>query len=525
MKICIIGGGTAGWLAALWITKLRANWADVTVIESSKIGIIGAGEGTTGSFFNIIQNRWGKFGINEADFIRETGATHKLGIKFERWTTPLSSYIAPIDNTPAVKDHYDPVLIDHCLRHGVDRAHLTTLCGNLAEHNLSSYDRDYATTYGYNAYHFDGHRVGQYFKKLAAPLCEQVIDAEVVDVTVTEQGVSSVKLSTGETIAADYWIDASGFARVLSRALGTEWHSYSRYLTCDRAMPFILPHSEHRPVRPLTVSRAMNAGWQWRIPTQDRWGCGYVYDSNHKTEDQALKELELDIGQPVEPIKIIKFDPGRLVEAYKKNTVSIGLAGSFLEPLQATSIHGTIAQLQCFDQLMFRPGHVHCTTLQNARANEIFAETTDQFADLIQLHYKSGRNDTDFWQKQQQTAERSNVTYLRELVKHRWPTDQDWHLSWGTAGYGVFIYPMINYGWINWETVARLLPRNMEHYSARWQRHAKLLVDRCLPHSEMMANTDRLQNLRFSQEFDTIKEPLTRPKNTQPIHPLLRGIL
>jgi len=507
MKICIIGGGTAGWLSALWITKLCPGQHSVTVIESSKIGIIGAGEGTTGIFQHIIQNRWADFGINEADFMRETGATQKMGIEFVNWQGDSSSYIAPIDNTIEVSEYSDPVLIDHCITQGLDRVHLSTICGNLAEHNLSSVDQDLKTTYGYNAYHFDGHRVGQYFKKIAEPLCAAVIDSEVTEVHSEEGEIVSVDLANGTAVTADYWIDASGFARVISRHLNTPWHSYSQYLTCDRAMPFLLKHT--KDIRPLTVSHALSSGWMWQIPTQDRIGAGYVYDSRYLTDEAAQAEVEQLLGHPISPIKWIKFDPGRLDQFYTKNTMSLGLAGSFLEPLQATSIHTTVAQLSVWSKQQQAR-----ITLEEA--NTIIARVVDEFADLIQLHYRSGRADTAFWQLQQLTPMRPGVTMIKNIAQTRWPVARDFAQVWGAAGYGVFIYPLINYGWIDWR-----LHQTTEFYrgyGSRWRRHCQEIVNTVISQQQFIDSLDKIPRLRFSNKFDTIVEPIQQPVP----HPFLK---
>lgn len=502
MKICIIGGGTAGWLAALWISKLCPGQHHITVIESSKIGIIGAGEGTTGIFQHIVQNRWADFGINEAEFMRETGATQKMGIRFTNWQGNGTSYIAPIDNTIEVSEHSDPVLIEHCLTQGLDRVHLSTICGNLAEQGLSSIDQDLKTTYGYNAYHFDGHKVGQYFKKLAGPHCAEIIDSEVVSVESAKGLIVSVSLSNGDSVAADYWIDASGFARVLSRQLGTEWHSYREHLTCDRAMPFIIDHQG--PITPLTESRALSAGWMWQIPTQDRIGCGYVYDSRYLTDQAAQAEVEAVLGCSITPIKWITFDPGRLCELYTENTMSLGLSGSFLEPLQATSIHTTVAQLQLWYQL------THQRTLTLAQANDSVAAVVDQFADLIQLHYKSGRSDSAFWQHQQRTPMRPGLAYIRNIAESRWPVARDFAQGWGAAGYGVFIYPLIDYGWINWSL--HKTTDFYRSYGSRWRRHCSSVAKSVIPQQQFIDCLDRIPRLTFSRRFDSIDEPVSQPR-------------
>src|SRR6056300_1006332 len=204
MKIVIVGGGTAGWLAALMISKIRPEHT-VTCIESSKIGIIGAGEGSTGSLTNIVQNIMWNLGCNEQDFIKECDATIKLGIKHIGWGPDKNKhYYGPIDGTPTSKDSAD-ILFQHALGYrDQDLLHIATELGYKIHHNKNSF----VEKEGNHAYHFDAHKVGQYFKKI----CNTVkhIDSEVEQVAVdSESGfVTSVKLSNGSTVNGDMFVDA-----------------------------------------------------------------------------------------------------------------------------------------------------------------------------------------------------------------------------------------------------------------------------------------------------------------------------
>ena len=521
MKICIIGGGTAGWLSALWITKLQKGQHQVTVVESSKIGIIGTGEGTTGHFSGIVKNVIGQFDIDEAEFMRETGATHKMGIEFTNWRGDGRSYIAPIDNAPVVgNSEWDYLQMYHCLTQGTEQAHRVTICGVLGEQGHSTYSLNGQESYGFCAYHFDGHRVGQYFKKLSAPLCQQVIDSEYQSAELDSQGrVAGIRLTNGQTVEADWFIDATGFARVLAPVVDAGWHSYADHLTCDSAIPFHLPHDPNGTIRPLTGSRAMNAGWMWSIPTQERQGCGYVYDSSEITADQALEELEQTLGHAVKPIKHIKFKPGRLKQTFCKNVLFVGLSGIFLEPLQATSIHGTISQLRCFHHMILRPDSVPTGEYQNNRANELINRGFDQFADLIQLHYRSGRTDTAFWRKQQALPLRPAVDYLTEMGKHRWPHAYDWELNWSSAGYGVFIWPMLNYGLIDLAEIEQLVNPRLESAYTRWMTKISGIRHNTMEHTEMLKQIKlgHIQKLRYN---DQTPPPPKSPNKS--LHPLLR---
>jgi tryptophan halogenase len=517
MKITIIGGGTAGWLSALWITKLLPHHK-VTVVESTKIDIIGVGEGTTGKFLDVIQNITGPFGIDEAEFIRETQATQKMGIRFSNWQGRGETWIAPIDNTPSMHSHWDWCLIDHWRRHGVKGLHTSTICGTLADQNLSSIARDLSGTYGHNAYHFDGHLVGKYFKKLAGPLCEQIIDSEVAGHELDNQGnLARVKLATGEWLTSDYWIDCTGFARVLAPAVDPGWLSYKDTLTCDSTLLFQTRHWHLRDtIEPLTGATAMNSGWRFRIPTQARYGNGYVFDSSTTTAEQALEELQRE-NPTIEPRRVLKFDPGRMLRPFSRNVAFIGLSAVFLEPLQATSIHGTIAQLEYLENNILRSSSLPQGPWELDTINDIMGRTFDQYADLIHLHYRSGRTDTEFWRKQTYDVEvRPRVAHLRELTERRWPLPSDFYLQRGTAGYPVFIYPILAYGWVNMTSVDKYTPRATQDYQyhhAVRQSTAQL----CLPHSQLIGTAlqNRLPQLRQLQ-LPRPQQPTTR------LHPLLR---
>lgn len=532
MKICIIGGGTAGWLAALWIVRSQPKLHEVTVIDSSKIDIIGAGEGTTGQFRKVLR----MFNIDEAEFMRECRATHKTAIRFTNWQGRNEHYISPIDNTPSVVSDWDIMMIYHYLTNEGRNMHRATIGGTLAEHALSGYHQNGQESFGGYAFHFDGRLVGKYLKRLVDKEC-RTVDAVYKTAHLDPQTgrIKSIELDTGEKIHADWFIDATGFARILAPVVDAGWHSYGDSLTCDRAIPFFLPHKENAIIRPETGATALDAGWMWRIPTQDRYGCGYVYDSTVKTYDQALEELEKKLGHAVEPIKHITYNPGRLARPYCKNVMSIGLSGVFLEPLQATSIHGTIAQLHVFERLFLRPGTVPQGEHQNDRANQLINTVFDEFADLLQLHYRSGRKDTEFWQKQQNLQARPQVSYLKEAANRRWLCDADWHIGPGGAGYGVFVYPILAYGWFNPDNLRRYAPggKDIEATYKNWMRHVAQIGKTAMTHNQMIqaVQAGKITNLRQANpsgqvpDYDepvAIPQPKMTSQATRGVHPLLR---
>lgn len=515
MKICIIGGGTAGWLTALCITKISKFKHYITVIESSKIKIIGAGEGTTGVFGKILEN----LEIDEAEFMIKTHASQKMGINFVNWRGEKESYIAPIDNTYTSEKIFDHFLMKSYADNNFTDFHRSTLCGILAEHNLSSIDFSKKIHYAFNAYHFDGHLVGQYLKSLCIDQCN-LIDAEYSHCKKDERGfIKSITLSNGQEVVADYFVDCTGFARILSKELGTRWHSYKENLSCNTAVPFLLPHGNDI-IRPLTTSQALNNGWMWKIPTQDRYGCGYVFDDNFISPDQAVEEVEKLLQQPVNPIKVIKFEPGRLEKTFDKNVISIGLSGIFLEPLQATSIHGSITQIQYLIHQYLNTNIPIQDDSQNNLTNKIINNMADNFADLIQVHYKSGRSDTEFWKRQQLLPEREFVSIIKNIGNRRHINKTDFdHIAVG-AGYPVFIYPVLFNQWINKDNIIEQLKMqnfDQEYYSYNnWIFEVKRNV---ISHNEMIADF-KSNNIRNLQRR---LGPIMRSSTSLPIHPLLAG--
>jgi hypothetical protein len=256
----------------------------------------------------------------------------------------------------------------------------------------------------------------------------------------------------------------------------------------------------------------MNSGWHWNIPTQERLGCGYVYDSRFCSDDQALQELEQHWGEKIDPIKIIKFDPGRVERPFCKNVASIGLAGSFLEPLQATSIHGTLGHLHHLTARWLRPQGVTPEGLITDELNNKVNQGVDHCADLIQVHYRSGRTDTEFWQHQQSLPLRPHVNYIQQLTQHRWPEIHDWYAGEGSVGYGVFIYPMLEYGWLNSviATQESMLPQgHLEKFEKEQTFINRVLAD-AMPHTELIT---RIRNNTLLPTTDV---------NSQ-LHPLLRN--
>lgn len=409
MNIVVCGGGTAGWLAAYVISKAQRNVHKITVVESSSIGIIGAGEGSTGILYDLLSGAYFDSGVDISDFMQETDATRKMGIRHVNWTGDGTSYFAPLDGSPTFSMSPDAIFHYVMSRYGKEKMHLASPIGQ-------AFERKSMLPYG-GAFHFDGHKVGKFFKKICEKDGVIHIDAKIEDVQLAIDGsIASVALDSGEVLEADFFIDCTGFSRVLMSKLDVEWKSYAKYLPVNRAMPFILEHSDDVAVEPVTTATALSSGWVWGIPLSTRIGSGYVYDSNLISDDDAKREVEQLVGKEIEPIKIINFTSGRSKELWVKNCLALGLSAAFSEPLEATSIHSTIMQLLVFTGDYLTQKEETTNTDTNRRIyNRQLTGMYDDFCDFLSVHYKGGRNDTDFWKYL--NSRETNTPFVEETLE------------------------------------------------------------------------------------------------------------
>jgi tryptophan halogenase len=286
MKIVIVGGGTAGWIAACYYARFNKNLKnEIVVIESSKIPIIGAGEGSTGIFTKIVNNHFTKLGINEIDFLNKTKSTLKLGIRFKDWNGDGTEFLSPVQPTETTIASIDAhVLVSHVLGNYAD----SSPSGYLMDNDYSTYSKSGSTIMGHS-YHFDAHKVGEYFKEYAMKAGVKCVDTEVTSLNINKDNgeLDSIETTIGN-ISADFWVDCSGMARVLINPMGGGWKSYEEYLPTNSAIPYIHQYKTGETPKLETLAWAMPNGWMWQIPTQERYGCGYVYSDKFTTYDKAV---------------------------------------------------------------------------------------------------------------------------------------------------------------------------------------------------------------------------------------------
>jgi tryptophan halogenase len=250
-----------------------------------------------------------------------------------------------------------------------------------------------------NQFHFDTNKLNDYFTSLAFKRNIKFVDAEVKKVTrdSTYGNIESIETNHGDTVSANFWFDASGFNRVLMKELDAdEWVSFDKYLLCDTAIPFPTESDPNGRIRPYTRARAASAGWMWEIPTQERRGNGYVFSSQFISQDEAIHEAEEMSGYKIENPRVISFDAGHLKECWVNNCCAVGLASSFVEPLEATSIGSTIQQVRFM--LPYIASYMPSNHASQKHFNAKFTKMMNNILSMIRLHYYSDRTDSKFWE-------------------------------------------------------------------------------------------------------------------------------
>lgn len=400
--LVIVGGGTAGWLAALMLGKTARDHRHdlkITVVESSSIPTIGVGEGTTAVFKTVLDH----LGVAEGDFLRQTRGTIKYGIRHKDWRRVGVTYDGPIDDPHVlVKGANGSEFLNVfsvAAGRPVARLHLFDF---LMKSDLSPYGRDASGQlvpvgpFQY-AYHIDNAAVGRFLREHAKGV--DVVDALVAGTVKNPEtgAIEALRFDNDEMLAGDFFIDCTGFRReLIGKEMEGGWISYAEELPVNRAMPFWLDHDPVKDIPTCTLAWARNAGWMWQIPTQDRLGCGYVYSDRFLSPEAARAEVEDALGHPIEPRADIRMSVGRVARPWVKNCLALGLSAGFLEPLEATSIHGTVVQLLVFAEDYMKPPFMPDDAAADAY-NRRIGRQIDDFRTFINTHYVTERDDTSFW--------------------------------------------------------------------------------------------------------------------------------
>lgn len=396
--IAIIGGGSAGWMCAAALSNTLGKHCKITLVESEAIGTVGVGEATIPPIKIFNQS----LGIDENEFVRRTSGSFKLGIQFIDWAVKGSQYFHPFGQYGA---DFDPVPVhQHWLaaKAAGEAKPLDEYCMAWAAakkdkfHPPSNDPRLMQSTYDY-AYHFDTGLYSKFLRAYAQERGVTRIEGKVIDVsTASENGhIHSVTLESAETVEADFFIDCSGFrALLIGGALDVDYKSWTHWLPCDRAVT-VGTENNKDPI-PYTKAIAREAGWQWRIPLQHRTGNGYVYCSEHISDDAAAQTLLENLDSPATGSpRHLRFTTGRREKFWHRNCVAIGLSAGFMEPLESTSLH--LIQTAIRRLLALLPDK-DFNPVSEAEFNRITTMEYETIRDFLILHYHAtDRDDAPMW--------------------------------------------------------------------------------------------------------------------------------
>jgi tryptophan halogenase len=484
-SIVIVGGGTAGWMAAAALSRrIEDGSCAITLVESAEIGTVGVGEATIPPirFFNQ------SLGLDENEFLRATQGTFKLGIEFQDWARLGHRYMHPfgLPGTNAEAPVHQRWLR---VRENLD-------AGNYEDYSLNVVvaRRDRLlppgtmlgpvwNLYGY-AYHFDAGLYAAHLRRHSETRGVRRIDAKVVNVELrgTDGFITRLKLDTGDSLEADLFIDCSGFRGLLiEQALNSGYEDWTHWLPCDRAVA--VPCASAGALTPYTRSTARAAGWQWRIPLQHRIGNGYVYCSRYTGDDEAAATLLANLdGEALAEPRVLRFVTGRRRVAWNRNCVALGLAAGFLEPLESTSIHliqkGITHLLALFPDRNFSP-------VLAREFNRLTLADYDHVRDFVVLHYHANtREDAPLWRDTRSTRLPDSLAWRLEYFRHsgrvlRYPSDIFAAPNWLAVLLGQGIIPALGDPLVARHDPARLAGelRDIRHALSR-------TADTAMPHSE-----------------------------------------
>jgi tryptophan halogenase len=398
-KIVIVGGGTAGYIAAAMLCHhLKRELCEIELVESDEIGTIGVGESTVPPFVGLIH----RLGIDETDFVRATDGTYKLGIKFVGWHERADSYFHPFGVIGRPIGNHDFYQCWLKARSQGDNSELQEYspCNVMAEQGRFFHPAKARNTPigGANyALHVDALLVAKYLRSYAEARGLRHTEGRVVDVAQRADGfIESLKLADGREVRGDFFVDCTGFrAHLIGKTLGVASVDWQKYLPCDRAV--VCKTESKGALLPYTRATAQAAGWTWRIPLRHRVGNGYVYSSQFAKDDVARATLlrSLDNTAIDEP-RVIPYTTGHRSVFWKNNCLAVGLSSGFIEPLEATSIHLIARGLEFF--LRFMPDR-DCEPALVREYNRRMIADFEEVRDFIVLHYSATqREDSPFWQ-------------------------------------------------------------------------------------------------------------------------------
>ena len=472
-NIIVLGGGTAGWLTALYAKKVFPN-KNVTLIESSEIGILGAGEGSLPNlirFLDVLE-------IPVSSLVEHTGTTIKNGVKFTNWNGGGTKdfYYHPFDafgnlspqklETFFLLSNTAPIFVSAATEEDVERDYdfmVRLMEDNKVAFSHSSFDQDMinnpiqkTNVMGDFSIHFDAKKLAAFLREVGESRGISRVEGKVMSYTQDNlKDVKTLILDSKEVIKTDFIFDCSGFGRFFPKNFKTEWHSHASSLTVNSAMPFFIDIDKEN-IPSYTEAIAMSSGWVWKIPLQHRYGCGYVYDSNYLSTEEAKQEIINWLGyEPFWPKDTpFKFEAGYYTEPWKHNVISLGLSAAFIEPLEATSIWTSI---MCLANVLGSPESIYSTDPRITNDyNKYAISLHDQVSSFVYLHYLGERKDTDFWKHYTKDNATDHLKVFLDILESRVPVYKDF--------FGETSWRLYNWMYIALGTKQKALIENLKEF-------------------------------------------------------------
>jgi tryptophan halogenase len=488
-SVLIVGGGTAGWMtAASLANRLGRLGVAITLVESSAVGTVGVGEATVPAIRRYFQS----LGLDAFEVLKATHGTVKLAIEFDGWRQEGHSFMHPfgrygLEAGPVAFHHLwnrlrlqgEPGTLDeYALGAQLARAGRVTLPPDNPRVDFEHFDW---------AVHFDASKFATYLRAFAEKLGVRRIDARITEVLREgeQEAIRGVRLESGETLEAQLYIDCSGFRRLLiDGALQSGYVDWRHWLMCDRAVALPCVAANPEQLEPYTRSRALEAGWTWRIPLQNRVGNGYVYSSEHISDDEAVAALRAQLeGDALAEPNFVRFRAGHVRRFWIGNCVAIGLSGGFLEPLESTSI--SLIQMGIDKLLHLWPDQPPAPELA-AEYNRLSVLEFERVRDFIILHYSANGRPGELWRYCRDMTLPETLTYKLALYRARglltiYNSESFFEQSW------LCMYGNLGIDATSWDPMTNLLPlAELQDVTRRVRDDIARIARGCTPHREFL---------------------------------------
>ncbi len=419
IKAVILGGGTAGWLTALFLQK-NFKYLEITVVENPNQLPIIAGESGNTTFIDLIRS----LDIDLDDFVRCTNATPKLGGRFTDWSGVGSEFVhCLITDHARWLDSWNKITGESTSESVEKSKYLRFLISQnipIREALYTNYfiDQNKVPYGSFNGipclpmWHFESRGAAQYFKNLGLKRGITLIEGVFVESQMIGDNIKSIRLQDERIIDADWFFDCSGFSRLLlGKTLGEKIVDYSNYFPARSVVAWWSDPCYQNT----TNATAMKYGWSWNINLRHRSGNGYIYDPDHISLEQALHEAEQRFNCKINPVANFTYTPGLMRRSWISNVIGIGLSNGFLEPLEANGVAVIVESLYALEDL-WNPRRYSQNNLNkfNSRMWQIY----DDIKDFLSLHYRGGRNDSEFWIDQNHN--KSRIPNSLQLKLNAW---------------------------------------------------------------------------------------------------------